>query len=89
MISFLSGAITLGFILAGAFFVRFWRKTSDRLFLHFAIAFWLFALNQGLAWSLGDGNERTGYTYILRIAGYIIILFAIVDKNTTRSDKSG
>jgi hypothetical protein len=88
MISFLSGAITLGFFLAGAFFIRFWRKTGDRLFIHFAVAFWLFALNQGLAWALGDSDERTGYTYILRIAGYIIILFAIVDKNTTRSDKS-
>ena len=49
MIEFLSGAVTLGFLVAARFFIRFWRKTADRLFLAFAFAFVLFALNQALS----------------------------------------
>jgi hypothetical protein len=84
MIEFLSGAITLGFLVAAAFFARFWRRTHDRLFIAFAVAFVLLALNQALAFSLGDADERVGYTYLLRILGFLLILAAIVDKNLTR-----
>lgn len=84
MIDFLAGAVTLSFILAGVFFLRFWKRTKDRLFLHFAIAFWLFALNQIATFILGMAHERVGYTYILRVAGYVIILVAIVEKNWFR-----
>jgi hypothetical protein len=81
MIEFLSGAVTMGFIVAAGFFARFWRKTADRLFLAFAVAFILLALNQAIAQWLGAADERIGYTYLLRILGFLIILVAIVDKN--------
>jgi peptidoglycan/LPS O-acetylase OafA/YrhL len=84
MIEFLSGAVTLGFVVAALFFLRFWRKTSDRLFLAFALAFLLFALNQALAQWLGAADERVGYTYLLRVIGFGAILAAIVDKNVSR-----
>jgi peptidoglycan/LPS O-acetylase OafA/YrhL len=84
VIEFLSGAVTLGFILAAVFFLRFWRKTADRLFLAFAIAFFLLALNQALAQWLGAADERVGYTYLLRVIGFVLILAAIVDKNVSR-----
>ena len=57
MIEFFSGAVTLGFLVAAGFFVRFWRKTADRLFLAFAFAFVLFALNQALV-ELAHGGDR-------------------------------
>lgn len=81
MIDFLTGANTLAYLLAGVFFLRFWRKTRDRFFRHFAIAFWLFALNQIVSFPLEPFDERLGYTYVLRVAGFILILFAIVEKN--------
>jgi hypothetical protein len=84
MIEYLSGAITLGYLVAGGFFARFWRRTGDRLFLAFGVAFVLLALNQALAWWLGDADERVGYTYLLRILGFVLILVAIVDKNVPR-----
>lgn len=84
MIEFLSGALTTGFIVAAVFFLRFWRKTADRLFLAFAIAFLLLALNQALAQWLGAADERVGYTYLLRVIGFVLILGAIVDKNVSR-----
>ena len=81
MIEFLSGAVTMGFLVASIFFLRFWKRTSDRLFFAFAIAFALMALNQALAQWLGAADERVGYTYLLRVLGYILILVAIIDKN--------
>jgi peptidoglycan/LPS O-acetylase OafA/YrhL len=87
MIEFLSGAVTLGYLVASGFFVRFWRKTADRLFLAFALAFLLLAGNQGLAQWLGAADERLGYTYLLRVLGFVLILVAIVDKNLGQSGK--
>lgn len=81
MIEFLSGAVTLAYFLSGVYFLRFWRKTNDRLFLNFALAFWLFAANQLIVSALGTADERSGYTYILRVFGFLLILFAIADKN--------
>jgi hypothetical protein len=84
MIEYLSGALTLGYVISALFFLRFWRRTSDRLFLAFGIAFALFALNQAAAQWLGAADERVGYTYVLRVAGFLVILAAIVDKNLSR-----
>jgi hypothetical protein len=81
VIDFLAGAVTLGFLVAATFFLRFWRRTHDRLFIAFAAAFFLLALNQALAALLGDGDELTPYTYVLRVLGFVLILYAIVDKN--------
>jgi peptidoglycan/LPS O-acetylase OafA/YrhL len=83
MIDFLSGAVSLGFLIAALFFLRFWRRTSDRLFLAFSVAFALLALNQALAQWLGAADERVGFTYLLRVLGFILILAAIVDKNVS------
>jgi peptidoglycan/LPS O-acetylase OafA/YrhL len=81
----LAGAVTLGFFVAAGFFLRFWRRTHDRLFLAFAAAFVLLAVNQALAAFLGSGDELTPYTYLLRILGFVLILCAIVDKNLSSS----
>ena len=81
MIEYLSGAVTLGYLVAALFFARFWKRTRDRLFVAFAIAFVLLALNQALAQWLGAADERVGYTYLLRVLGFVLILAAIVDKN--------
>ena len=85
MIEFLSGAATMGFVIAAVFFLRFWRKTRDRFFVAFSIAFFLLALNQALAQWLGAADERVMYTYLLRVLGFIIILAAIIDKNTGKA----
>ncbi|HEY5897158.1 MAG TPA: DUF5985 family protein [Burkholderiales bacterium] len=87
MIEYLSGAVTLGFVIGALFFLRFWRKTADRLFLAFAVAFGLLALNQALAQWLGAADERVGYTYLLRVLGFVLILVAIVDKNISGGGK--
>jgi hypothetical protein len=81
MMGFLSGAVTMGYVIAAVFFLRFWRRTADRFFCAFAVAFVLLALNQALAQWLGAADERVGYTYLLRVLAFLLILAAIVDKN--------
>ena len=81
MIQFLSGALVLAYAVAGLHFLQFWRRMRDRLFLHFAIAFWLFAFNE-LAISVPRvSTETSGYEYVLRVLGFVLILIAIADKN--------
>ena len=87
MIDFLAGAVTLGYAVAAVLFLRFWRRTADRLFLAFSAAFVLLATNQVLAAVLEFGDERTPYVYSLRVLGFLLILLAIVDKNLSRRGK--
>ena len=81
MIDFLAGAVTLAYAVASVHFFHFWRRTADRLFAAFALAFTLFALNQFVIFVLGAADERGDYVYILRVLGFVLILVAIVDKN--------
>lgn len=81
MVEFLSGALVMAYFISGVYFLRFWRRTRDRLFMHFAVAFWLFAVTQIIVTALGSEDQRSGHPYVLRIAGFIFILAAIVDKN--------
>lgn len=81
MSAFLSGAVTFGYLLGALFFVRFWRRSTDRLFLWFAIAFGLLALNQFLAHVLDVVSEPHSFVYGIRVLAFVLIIVAIVDKN--------
>jgi membrane-associated PAP2 superfamily phosphatase len=78
---FLGGLTAMGFAVAGLFFLRFWTRTRDRLFALFALAFWLLALNQGLLAALREAREEHTWIYLLRLAAFVLIIFAIVSKN--------
>jgi hypothetical protein len=76
-----SGAITMGYAVAGLFFLRFWQETRDRLFLIFAIAFWMLGL-QRLALALSRNMvEDDTVLYLVRLFAFLLILGAIIDKN--------
>jgi hypothetical protein len=79
----ISGAIVMGYAVAGLFFLRFWRETRDRLFLIFATAFWILGI-QRLALALSGEmiEDDTGF-YLVRLFAFLLILGAIVDKNRT------
>ena len=87
MIEFLAGALTLAYVIAAVYFVHFWQRTADRLFLAFAAAFTLLAVNQLAVFLLGVDDERYNYAYILRVFGFMLILLAILDKNFFGSRK--
>lgn len=78
---FLSGAITIGFGLAALFFLRFWRRTHDGLFVSFALAFFLLGLNQAMLTFTRIPVEERSPLYLLRLAAFLLILFSILYKN--------
>ena len=78
---FLSGMMTLGYVVAAAFFLRFWRASRDRLFLAFAVAFALLAVQRvGLTIAF-EANRGTELMYLARLLAFSILLWAIWDKN--------
>jgi len=79
--TFLGGADTLGFVIAALLFLRAWRQTRDTLFASFAGAFGLFALNQFLAVFVTLPGEEKSAIYLLRLAAYVLLIFAIAAKN--------
>ena len=81
LIDFLSGAITMGFIVAGLFFLRFWKRTHDGLFIAFALAFWLLGLGQALLSFSDIPVEERSWLYLLRLAAFLLILVSIWRKN--------
>jgi hypothetical protein len=88
MSSVLSGAIIMANLVVGLFFLRFWRRTRDRLFAMFAAAFWILAANRIVLTSLHEESEFRTPVYALRLAGFVLILIAIIDKNRDRSPPS-
>ncbi|ATE65645.1 DUF5985 family protein [Rhizorhabdus dicambivorans] len=78
---FLAGAVTLGFLLAGLFFLRFWRRTGDELFFSFAIAFALLGLAQGAIMLANSYLEERAWAYLPRLVAFALIILAIGRKN--------
>jgi hypothetical protein len=76
----LLGAIAMASFVAGLFFIKFYKSTQDRFFLFFAIAFWIEAVNRVLL-ALADFSEDVPLLYLIRLAAFSLILFAIIDKN--------
>ena len=81
LFDFLSGAITMGFLVAGFFFLRFWKRTRDSLFLAFAAAFWLLGLGQALLTFTEFPVEERSWLFLLRLAAFSLILVSIWRKN--------
>jgi len=75
--AFLSGAIAMGFIVAGLFFLRFWSRTREGLFLSFALAFWLLGLSQSVMTLTNIPVEERSWLYLLRLAAFLLILYAL------------
>jgi hypothetical protein len=82
--AFLAGALVVGFLTAGLFFLKFWRQTGDGLFAAFAAAFALLAANQAAPVLLGIPSESQAPVYLLRLAGFALIIWAILRKNLRR-----
>lgn len=88
MIEFLSGASVLAAAAISLFFLRFWRQTGDRFFGLFALAFLVFALNRLALVVLDSEDESRTWVYVARLAAFVLILVAIVDKNRPRHGSS-
>jgi hypothetical protein len=88
MITYIAGLVTMGYIVAAAFFLRFWQRTGDYLFAIFALSFVLFALNQLLAAVLGLAKEDQSWLYLLRLSGFVALIVGILVKNFSTPKRS-
>ena len=86
MTHLVAGAIAMGYLVAGLFFLKFWRGVGDRLFLLFAVAFLLLAVQRVALALVADTPEAALPLYGLRLLAFLIIIIGIVDKN--RSDRA-
>ena len=80
-----TGAMAMGYAVAGLFFLRFWRDTRDRLFGLFALAFFVLSVNRiGFTFFGADEGYQGNHVYWIRLAAFLLILIAIIDKNRAR-----
>lgn len=78
---FLSGAVAMGFAACALFFLRFWKRTREQLFLAFAVAFLLLGAGQTILALANIPTEERGSIYLLRLLAFLLILVAIYRKN--------
>jgi len=78
---FLSGAVSLGFLICALFFLRFWTRIRDGLFLGFAFAFVLLGIGQAILALANIPTEERGSLYLIRLAAFALIIIAILRKN--------
>jgi hypothetical protein len=82
----MSGGTIVAHGLIGLFFLRWWKTTGERLFAVFAVAFWVLGANRIAIAYWGDEETKT-YLYFVRLAAYLLILYAIWDKNRARAPR--
>jgi uncharacterized membrane protein HdeD (DUF308 family) len=75
------GAVAMASSIAALFFLRFWRKTRDLLFLLFALAFAVDAVTR-VALGLAEvASEHEPLFYLARLVTFALIIVAIINKN--------
>lgn len=82
---FFAGMITMGMLVCSAFFFRFWKRSKDGLFLAFSLAFLLLSLSHALTALLAIPLEERSWLYLLRLAAFSLLIFAILRKNFPRN----
>jgi uncharacterized membrane protein len=86
----MSGAAMFGAFVSGLFFLRFWKKSEDRLFLIFGVAFWFMALERLVLIFLAiPANEDHSLVYLIRLLSFLLILYGIADKNRKERNETG
>jgi Family of unknown function (DUF5985) len=77
----LAGMVSMGSLVAGFVFLRYWRRSRDRLFMYFCIAFFVDAAVRVGQALLTVPSEHEAFIYLPRLATFALIAWAIVDKN--------
>jgi hypothetical protein len=78
---FLLGVFAALALVAALFFLRFWRRSGDGLFLAFAAAFALEALNRAVLAAGPPAGEALPVPYLIRLGAYGMLLVGIAVKN--------
>ena len=84
IVTFLQGFSVAGALAVGLFFLRFWHQTRERLFLHFAVGFWMIAGSWAALGLFSPTEEARPYVYGLRLVAFALIIAGIIGKNRER-----
>lgn len=88
MLNLLAGAIVMGYAIAGLFFLKMWRRSREQLFAFFGAAFFLLAINQAVLSLAQIKSEEHSWVYLIRLAAFLLIIVAILLKNTESKKSS-
>lgn len=85
----LSGGLMMACLTIGFFFLKFWQKTRDSLFMMFSFSFFIMALERLILGYLGNPNvnEVSPLIYLIRLVAFVLILIAIIQKNRENSER--
>jgi hypothetical protein len=78
---FVSGAIMMIYVINSLFFLRFWKRTNERLFAYFSFSFALLGLERFVLAHFILPNESQPVIYLIRLLAFILIGVGILDKN--------
>ena len=75
--AFFSGVFTMGLAGVAMIFWGSWKATGERFFFRFCIAFVLMAAERLVLAVFDNMAEPGNLVYLFRLAGYLVILYAI------------
>lgn len=87
MVTFLFGALAMGFATTALFFLRFWATSRDRMFLFLAVAFALMSAERIADVTAFALPSPPLSLYGLRLLAFLAILIGLADKNRTGSSR--
>jgi hypothetical protein len=82
------GATCILLLVAALYFLKFYRKSGDRLFVFFSAAFGILGINRLFFVLIDAPDEARTALYVIRLLAFMLILYAIIDKNRARRTPS-
>jgi hypothetical protein len=87
MQAFAAGGLTVGYLVAALFFLRFWSTSKRFLFAVFATAFVLMAGTQAMPILLGIPKEYQSYVYLMRLVAFLLIIYGVLRHSFEPADR--
>ena len=87
MSDFVAGAIVALCGIAALHFWKFHRQTGERFFGLFALAFAILGVNFLFLAAVDRESEFRPHVYLMRLAAFVLIIAAIVEKNRRVRDR--
>ncbi len=86
--AFLAGAFVVACVAVALFYLRYWRKTRERLFATLAVAFVMLAVERSVLGFVPSQIEGRHLIYLARLAAFLLIIVGVVDKNWPRRKRA-
>jgi hypothetical protein len=81
MIDLLHGAVAMGAATIGLFFLRFYRRSGERLFVFLSLAFFILGIHWITIAAVAPRMETRHWLFLPRLLAFVLIIIGILDKN--------